>query len=100
MEAHKWSREGHVGLDLPEWGAWIVDHGNTFICAPHDTRPLCILDGLDMSGQHGPFEGETGTADWCGNQGPVHEQGHWHVQCVDPDAAVAEHGVFADDDVA
>ena len=39
----KWSREGHVGLDLPEWGILIADTGNTLICAPHDKRALCVL---------------------------------------------------------
>jgi hypothetical protein len=96
-ETHKWSREGHFGLELPEWGVWSTDHGDTLIRAAHDTRALCMLCGLDMQSENGPFEGETGAAHWCSSQGQLSVAGHWHVQCVDQDTAVAEHSVFADD---
>ena len=97
QDTHKWSREGHVGLDLPEWGSLAVDGSNTLICAPHGTRSLCVLEGLNVEGRDGPFEGETGTAQWCGYDSVPDVPGHWHVQCVDQDTAVAEHSVFADD---
>ncbi len=54
----RWSREGHFGLDLPEWGTWTVEQDGTLIRSPHDTRSLCVLDGLDMNRPGGPFEGE------------------------------------------
>ncbi|TDN63209.1 DUF3564 family protein [Paraburkholderia sp. BL10I2N1] len=98
-KTHKWSREGHFGLELPEWGTWSTDSGNTLIRAPHDMRSLCMLDGLDMRGASGPFEGETGAAHWRGDEGLLRAEGHWHVQCIDHDPADAEHSVFADDDL-
>ena len=44
-EARQWSREGHFGLELPEWGVLHVDCGNTLVCAPHSMAPVCVLKG-------------------------------------------------------
>jgi cytochrome c551/c552 len=98
QDTHKWSREGHVCLDLPEWGSLKVDAGTTLISVPDGTRSLCVLEGLKLDGRHGPFEGETGTAHWCGYGSAPGMSGHWHVQCVDTEATRAEHGVFAGED--
>jgi hypothetical protein len=86
-EARQWSREGHVGLDLPEWGTVVVDSHGTQVCGMRDTRPLCVL------------EGETGRAQWCAHAGLPSAEGHWHVQCVDQESVDPEHGLFASDDV-
>ncbi|EIM93839.1 hypothetical protein WQE_47419 [Paraburkholderia hospita] len=88
VEPNKWFREGYFGFDLPEWGTWTTDHGDTLIRAPHSTRPLCLLDELDMSGHGGSNEGKTGAVYWCGNEGLLRVQGHWHVQCDDQGTAV------------
>ncbi|CAB3657742.1 DUF3564 family protein [Trinickia soli] len=93
-DARKWSRESHYGLDLPTWGIVEVQPGLTRLCDPHDGTAICDLDGFDLQRKDGPFEGETGSAQWCGNR----SRGHWHVQCIDDETTLAEHGVFADDD--
>ncbi len=100
MDARKWSREGHMGLDLPEWGTLEVDAHNTLIRGGHGTRPSCVLEGLDLDGESGPFEGETGVAQWCGGASRSAASGHWHVQCIDQETAQPEHRVFAADDEA
>lgn len=99
-EARQWSREGHVGLDLPEWGTLVVDTYGTLVCGTHGTRPLCVLEGLQLDGTDGPFEGETGSAQWCAHAGLPSAQGHWHVQCIDQESGEPEHGLFAADDAA
>ncbi|EIN02580.1 DUF3564 family protein [Paraburkholderia hospita] len=100
-ETHNWSREGHAGLPLPEWGKLRVDTRGTLVCGRHDARPLFVLEGLAMDAQTGPFEGESGAALlWCCSEhesGP-RATGHWRVQCVDGDSVLAEHSVFAEDD--
>ncbi|MBC8751092.1 MULTISPECIES: DUF3564 domain-containing protein [Paraburkholderia] len=99
-ETRQWSREGHLGLELPEWGTLHVDCGNTLVCGPHDSVPCCVLEGLDLNVSGGPFEGETGRAQWCANAGMTLMSGHWHIQCVDHESAEPENGIFADDDTA
>ncbi|MFM0551190.1 DUF3564 domain-containing protein [Paraburkholderia sediminicola] len=94
-ERRQWSREGHMGLDLPEWGALQVDCGNTLVCGPHDSTPCCVLEGLDLNTSSGPFEGETGRAQWCADSGRSLITGHWHVQCVDNENTEPEDGIFA-----
>ncbi|MCP3713725.1 DUF3564 domain-containing protein [Paraburkholderia sp. CNPSo 3274] len=100
-DTHKWSREGHAGLQFPDWGKLRVDARGTVVCDQHDARPLFILDGLAMEAQTGPFEGESGEALWCCTERESGSgvAGHWHVQCVDKDAVLAEHSVFAEDEV-
>jgi hypothetical protein len=97
-ETRQWSREGHMGLELPEWGTLHVDCGNTLVCGPHDSTPCCVLEGLDLNAPGGPFEGETGHAQWCANEGRTLMSGHWHVQCVDNECAEPENGIFAGDE--
>ncbi|MEM5383135.1 DUF3564 family protein [Paraburkholderia phymatum] len=64
-EAQKWSREGHAGLRLPDWGTLQVDARGTLIRGPHDALHLFILEDLAMNAPNGPFEGESGEALWC-----------------------------------
>lgn len=99
-DRRQWSREGHFGLDLPSCGALHVDCGNTLVCGPHDTAPVCVLEGLDLNDCSGPFEGETGRAQWCADRGRTLMTGHWHVQCIDNEQAEPEHGLFATGDEA
>lgn len=91
-DAQRWSRESHFGLALPIWGTVRSQPGVTVLCAPHDGTPLCELDGLELNGESGPFEGETGSAQWCSD----HARGHWHIQCIDDAVALPENSVFAD----
>ena len=100
-ESPTWSREGHAGLRLPEWGKLRIDARGTLVCGQRDARPLFILEGLAMEAQAGPFEGESGEALWCRGEREESEAcfaGRWRVQCVDEDTVVAEHSVFAEDD--
>jgi hypothetical protein len=96
-ETRQWSREGHQGLDLPEWGALHVDCGNTLVCGPHDSTPFCVLEGHDLNAPGGPFEGETGRAQWCVSEGRALMSVHWHVQCIDTEFLDAESSIFAGD---
>lgn len=97
-QLHRWSREGHMGLTLPEWGTVRIRQTDTMICGPHDTRPLCVLEGLGLAKHRAPCEGETGRAVWHGEKSALPAAGHWHVQCVDEDTRQAEHGVFSGED--
>ncbi|MDR6208007.1 DUF3564 domain-containing protein [Paraburkholderia graminis] len=99
-DSRQWSREGHLGLDLPEWGLLHMDCGNTLVCGSNDTTPLCVLEGLDLNGCDGPFEGETGSAQWCAKHARTLMTGHWHVQCIDHEQTAPEHGLFAGGDDA
>ncbi|WP_233858120.1 DUF3564 domain-containing protein [Paraburkholderia sp. HD33-4] len=94
-DTRQWSREGHFGLELPEWGALHVDCGNTLVCAPHSSAPVCVLEGLDLNQVDGPFEGEVGRVQWCAERGRSLISGHWRVQCIDVEQTEPENGVFA-----
>lgn len=98
-ESGKWSREGHAGIDLPEWGRYRRTPDGTCLVAgeaagemPGD---LCTIEGLDLAAGDGPFEGEDGSVHWNARTetGPL--AGHWHVQCVDDDGSEPEEGLFA-----
>ncbi|WP_028232863.1 DUF3564 family protein [Paraburkholderia mimosarum] len=93
-ETCTWSREGHAGLKLPEWGQLHVGSCGTQVCGQHDEDPLFILEGLALEDQIGPFEGESGEAHWRCENGPQ-TAGHWHVRCIDKDAVLAEDSLFA-----
>ncbi|MFC0397310.1 DUF3564 domain-containing protein [Paraburkholderia rhizosphaerae] len=99
VDARKWSREGHAVIDLPEWGTLECSGSDTRIAAQHGGHPVCVLEGLNLSGLCGPFEGESGRALWhrYAHHAPV--VGHWHVQCIDATATAPERGVFADDEI-
>ncbi|CAH2796634.1 MAG: FIG00460628: hypothetical protein [uncultured Paraburkholderia sp.] len=62
MDTRQWSREGHLGLELPEWGTLQMDCANTVVSAPEDCAPVCVLEGLDLNDCSRRFEGETGRA--------------------------------------
>lgn len=96
-ERGQWSRESHFGLDLPAWGTLCNAPHATEICAQRGGSPLFLLEGLELNGDTGPFEGETGGAQWRG--GRKHSTGHWYVQCVDEDTVQPENSVFAGDDI-
>ncbi|NVH71963.1 DUF3564 domain-containing protein [Paraburkholderia sp. JPY432] len=99
-DTRQWSREGHFGLDLPDWGALHVGCGNTLVCAPHGTTPVCALEGLDLNQLDGPFEGEIGRVQWCAEGGRSLISGHWRVQCIDVEQTEPENSVFATDENA
>ena len=94
-DTRQWSREGHHGLDLREWGVLHVDRGNTLVGGAGGSAPVCLLEGLDLNDPDGPFEGETGRAQWCAERGRDLTSGHWHVQCIDTDQIEPEDGLFA-----
>ncbi|WP_027213416.1 DUF3564 domain-containing protein [Burkholderia sp. WSM2232] len=95
LDTRQWSREGHLGLELPEWGTLQVDCGNTLVCSPEDSAPVCVLEGLELNDCNRRFEGETGRAQWCAERARTLMTGHWHVQCIDNEQAQAEHRLFA-----
>ncbi|NML31889.1 DUF3564 domain-containing protein [Paraburkholderia antibiotica] len=94
-DTRRWSREGHFGLDLPDWGRLQMDGGNTLVCAPHSMTPVCVLEGLDLRAADGPFEGEVGNVQWCAERGRQLMTGHWRVQCIDTEQTEPENSVFA-----
>jgi len=96
-DAGKWSREGHLGIALPQWGRFDTADGNTRLSDVNDRDTLCVLEGLHFSADTGPFEGEEGAASWRANALTAPAAGHWHVQWVDESHAQPEHGLFADD---
>jgi uncharacterized protein DUF3564 len=98
LEARKWSREGHAGVELPEWGTLESAGTDTRITGQHAPQALCVLEGLDLSRRHAPFEGESGRALWYRHAHHAPVIGQWHVQCVDRTPSAPEHGVFADDE--
>lgn len=97
-DTRKWSREGHAGMNLPEWGALEYADGSTRIMSAGHPHPLCVLDGLDLGSAAGPFEGETGDVHWYRHAHHATVHGQWHVQWVDETESHPEQGVFADDE--
>ncbi|GLU35603.1 DUF3564 family protein [Trinickia caryophylli] len=95
-ERRQWSRESHFGVNLPAWGVLRTEPHATSVCAQGGEVPIFELDGLELDGDVGPFEGETGGAQWIGSRRS--SPGHWYVQCVDEETAPPEHGIFAGDD--
>jgi hypothetical protein len=76
----------------------ILGTANTLVCGPHDATPCGVLEGFDLNAASGPFEGETGRAQWCSDAGGSLITGHWHVQCVDNENTEPEDGIFGGDD--
>jgi hypothetical protein len=99
-ESLKWSREAHVGLTLPEWGTLRMEGDRTLVCGQFGGDLLCVLEGLELRKQGGPFEGEVGLARSYTNNSKKSEPGHWHVQCVDTQVTEPEFGIFANDEAA
>jgi len=82
-ESNEWSREDHVGLDLPESGKLAADTGGTLVCTSNATRRLCMLEGLDLGSCVGSgLGGGVGRARWFKGDGLAPAPGHWHVQCI------------------
>ncbi|RDU99343.1 DUF3564 family protein [Trinickia dinghuensis] len=96
----KWSREGHAGLALPEWGILQTDPTGTVICGLSRMQPLFLLEGLELGRHGGPFEGEVGLVHGFGPESKNPESGHWHVQCVDTENIAPEFSLFADNQAA
>jgi hypothetical protein len=95
--AGKWSREGHAGVELPEWGRCARVPGGTTLVASDDLRDICTIEGLDLSAGSGPFEGESGRVQWHARANAEPLAARWHVQCVDESALDPEEGLFADE---
>lgn len=98
--ASKWSREAHWGLTLPAWGIVRTEPGKTLILDSSGTQPLCVLEGLELRSDGGPFEGEVGQAEWYSTDCAKRMRGDWHVQCVDHETTEPEFALFADDPAA
>ncbi|MCP3710056.1 DUF3564 domain-containing protein [Paraburkholderia sp. CNPSo 3274] len=96
-EAKKWSREGHAGVSLSEWGQCRPSPGGTSLLACEDRREVCTLDGLNLGSSDGPFEGECGDVHWRARMSAGPLGARWHVQCVDESAREPEDGLFADE---
>lgn len=92
----RWSREGHAGIDLPEWGVLRGDGCDTLFEDASRTCTLFALEGLDLSAAPGPHRGEDGVALYRPGMSAYGTAGHWSVQCVEPGEIHAEHSVFAD----
>ena len=95
--AKKWSREGHAGVNLPEWGQCRRTAEGTSLLASEGQREVCTVDGLDLQASVGPFEGESGRARWNPRMNAEPLEGRWHVQCVDESVPDPEDGLFADE---
>jgi|SRR6516225_7231497 hypothetical protein len=93
----KWSREGHAGVSLSEWGQCCPSPGGTTLQACEDQREVCTLEGLDLATTEGPFEGECGDVRWSQRLNAGRLEGRWHVQCVDESVPDPEDGLFADE---
>lgn len=81
--ARKWSREGYVGLDLPESGSLRVEADRAYICGPHDLLPWCVLEGLRLDDPVRTHVGTAGCAHWCGSPNLTPRSGHWTVTRVE-----------------
>lgn len=96
-ETKKWSREGHAGVNLSEWGQCRPSPGGTTLLACEDQHEVCTLEGLDLATGEGPFEGECGGVRLNQRLNAGLLEGHWHVQCVDECVPDPEDGLFADE---
>lgn len=94
-ESGKWSREGHAGIELPEWGRYRRTPAGTCLVAGEVPGDLCTIEGLDLAASDGPFEGEDGSVHWNAHTDAEPLAGHWHVQCVDESAGEPEESLFA-----
>ncbi|WP_321937859.1 DUF3564 family protein [Paraburkholderia sp. J8-2] len=96
-EERKWSREGHAGVTLPEWGQCSASPSGTSLLACEDQRDVCTLEGLDLGASDGPFEGECGAARLRAGMSAAPLDAHWRVQCIDGNVPDPEDGLFADE---
>lgn len=103
----RWSREGHDRIELPAWGTWQSATDGTLLLDPATHAPLFLFRGMRLDAaedsrnvidskkaEHGRVErfgiGPDGAA-------LTKDSGHWHVQCVDREATIAEHEIFSDE---
>ena len=75
-----WSREGYVGLDLPEAGTLQVEPDRTFVRSARHASSWCVLEGLSLGGSIQPHLGDAGPAHWCGSADLPPRSGHWTVK--------------------
>ena len=95
-EARRWSREAHMGIELPEWGTLREDGDDLLLEDEAQTRTLFVLEGLDIESNPCLHTGTHGKALYCPGISELGVAGHWSLQCVDPEAVHPEHSVFAD----
>ena len=96
-ESQKWSREGHAGVSVPEWGRYRCTPGGTVLLAGENLRDVCLLEGLYLAAPDGPFEGEGARAQWLSSVNAEPLEGRWQVQCIDESVPHPEDGLFADE---
>lgn len=97
-EEHRWSREAHSGVDLPEWGKLEAYGTKTVLAGSASTEPLCVLHDLWIR-QHGELSGADGMATLA--QLPQSKTiWHWRLQAVDRTQVRAESALFAGDESA
>ncbi len=78
-----WSREGYVGLDLPETGILQVEPDRTFVRSAHRASAWCVLEGLSLGGSIQANLDDAGPAHWCGSADLPPRSGHWSVKRLD-----------------
>lgn len=96
QETRRWSREGHAGIDLPEWGVLRNDGCDTVLQDAACSCTLFALEGLDLVDCPSPHRGEDGVALYRPGMSAFGTAGHWSVQCVDGAPVHAERSVFAE----
>jgi hypothetical protein len=106
-KTRRWSREGHAGIDVPQWGMLEPSADGTLLRDADGMLPIVLLNRLHLGRwanengspiTDGPSEGARGSATYHGGMGRVPRTAHWHVQCLDLETTVAEHEIFSDED--
>lgn len=103
----RWSREGHDRVELPAWGTWQSATDGTLLLDPAAHAPVFLLRGMrpdsaeDLRNAIDTKKAEHGRVERFGI-GPdgaarMKDSGHWHVQCVDREATIAEHEIISDE---
>ena len=93
----QWSREGHAAVSLPEWGQCRPSPRGTSLLTRDIQYELCVLEGLDLEANDGPFEGECGGVEWREHPDAEPSRARWSVQYVDETLTVPEDGLFPDE---
>lgn len=92
-EEHRWSREAHSGVDLPEWGEIDSFGTHTVLAESASRQPLCVLNDLQVS-RRGEVSGADGIASLARDP-QSQTTWHWRLQAVDRTAVRAESALFA-----